>query len=343
MTTERMRTMRLALIGTGKIVKEVLEAVKNIETIELSAIWTRPHSLEVAEKLAGDYKIASVSTDYAKLLKREDVDFVYIGLINSVHYEYAKQALEAGKHVIMEKPFCATEAETVELTKLAVEKNLFLFDAVSFLYMPNFFFLEDHIKKIGKIKLVQANYSQYSSRYDDYRNGVVQPAFDPAAYGGALYDINFYNITLCMALFGKPDSFAYTPNLGFNGVDTSGIMHLNYPGFQAVCTGAKDSESPGFFIVQGEDGWLKVEGTPNMLPKVIVKQQGRAERVVELNGDKHRLTHEFVAFDRFFVAKRYDIVAERLTITQNVIHIIENSHRRMLKKEGFASDVFAKG
>ncbi len=95
--------------------------------------------------------------------------------------------------------------------------------------------------------------------------------------------------------------------------------------------------------MQGEDGWLKVEGTPNMLPKVIVKQQGRAERVVELNGDKHRLTHEFVAFDRFFVAKRYDIVAERLTITQNVIHIIENSHRRMLKKEGFASDIFAKG
>ncbi len=145
--------MRLALIGTGKIVKEVLEAVKNIETIELSAIWTRPHSLEVAGKLAGDYKIASVSTDYAKLLKREDVDFVYIGLINSVHYEYAKQALEAGKHVIMEKPFCATEAETMELTKLAVEKNLFLFDAVSFLYMPNFFFLEDHIKKLAKSSL----------------------------------------------------------------------------------------------------------------------------------------------------------------------------------------------
>lgn len=321
--------MRLALIGTGKIVREVLDAIKDLPNLERTAIWARPHSRDKAGQLAADYGIDSVSTDYPELLSRTDIDFVYIGLINSVHYEYARQALLAGKNVIMEKPFCATERETAELIALAEKQGLFLFDAVSFLYMPNFLFLQENIGRLGKIKLVQANYSQYSSRYDSYRQGIVQPAFDPAAYGGALYDINFYNITLVTALFGAPESFRYTPNLGFNGVDTSGILQLAYPDFSAVCTGAKDSDSPGFFVVQGEDGWLRVDGNPNVLPNVTLKLRGQDMQTVELNGDKHRLTHEFIAFAELYEAGRHELAAGRLKITRNVIHILEQSRQRM--------------
>lgn len=327
--------MRLALIGTGKIVREVLEAIKDLTSWELSAIWARPHSREQAEKLAADYGIGSVSTDYPALLSRTDIDFVYIGLINSVHYEYARQALLAGKHVILEKPFCATERDTAELIELAEKRGLFLFDAVSFLYTPNFLFLQESLDSIGKIKLVQANFSQYSSRYDSYRQGIVQPAFDPSAYGGALYDINFYNIALVTALFGAPDSFHYTPNLGFNGVDTSGIMHLSYPDFSAVCTGAKDSDSPGFFVVQGEDGWLRVDGNPNELPNVTQKLRGQDRKTVALNGDKHRLVHEFIAFAELYEAGRHDLAAKRLTTTRNVIHILEQSRQHMKDKGAF--------
>ena len=73
--------------------------------------------------------------------------------------------------------------------------------------------------------------------------------FDPAFLGGTLRDINVYNIHYTAALFGAPKDARYFPNTGFNSVDTSGTLVQEYDGFSAVCTGAKDSDSPGFVCV----------------------------------------------------------------------------------------------
>lgn len=99
--------MKLAFIGTGKIVADALFAVEPIKGIEKTAIFARPHSKEKAEGFAKQYGIAEVYTDYEKLLTETTADTVYIGLINSAHYPYAKQALLHGKNVILEKPLLA--------------------------------------------------------------------------------------------------------------------------------------------------------------------------------------------------------------------------------------------
>ena len=70
--------------------------------------------------------------------------------------------------------------------------------------------------------MVQCNYSRISSRYRQYEQGIVLPAFDPACSGGCLYDINLYNLHFVTGLFGRPEEVDYYANLGFNGVDTSG-------------------------------------------------------------------------------------------------------------------------
>lgn len=239
--------MKLAILGTGKIVQEgALPALKNVPEIEVIAIYARRHSKGVAENLAKEYSIPKVVTEYAEILQDESVDFVYIGLVNSVHYEYAKQALLAGKNVMVEKPFAATAAEVKEISKLALAKGLYVFEAVTSLHLPNFQTVKASLVKIGRIKMVTANYSQYSSRYDRYLQGEVLPAFDPAKFGGALTDINIYNINIIIALFGSPLNTRYIPNLGFNGVDTSGVLELRYQDFVAIAIGAKDSDSPSF-------------------------------------------------------------------------------------------------
>ena len=97
--------MKLALIGTGKIIADALVALQPIDAIERRAIFARPHSRAKGAALAAQYGIAAVYTDYAALLAQADIDTVYIGLVNSAHFSYGKQALEAGKNVIMEKPF----------------------------------------------------------------------------------------------------------------------------------------------------------------------------------------------------------------------------------------------
>ena len=82
--------MKLALIGTGKIIEDALFAMEPVESIERTAIFARPHSRDKAEKFAKQYAIKEVYTDYEELLEKTEADTVYIGLINSAHYPYAK-------------------------------------------------------------------------------------------------------------------------------------------------------------------------------------------------------------------------------------------------------------
>ena len=289
--------MKLAILGTGKIVHDLLEALKEVPDIEVTSVFARPKSRAKAEALASEWNIPRVYTDYAELLANDDADFIYVGLINTVHYEYTKQTLAAGKSVIVEKPFAPTYAEVKELVDLAQAKHAMLLEAVTLLYLPNFQAMQDALKSLGPVHAVTANYSQYSSRYDKYKDGVVLPAFDPALAGGALYDINIYNPNLICGLFGAPEHATYTANRGFNGVDTSGVAVLQYPSFFAMAVGAKDSASDGFCIIQGEDGWLEMQGAPNELPRVVVHAEGK-DCVVEANAYAHRMVHEFQAFAR---------------------------------------------
>ena len=119
--------MKLGIIGTGKIIIDALYAMEPLKEISRNAIFARPHSREKAEALARKYSIPEIYTDYDVLLDKADVDTVYIGLINSVHYEYAKRALEKNKSVILEKPFAGTYEEARELIDLARQNDLFVF------------------------------------------------------------------------------------------------------------------------------------------------------------------------------------------------------------------------
>ena len=262
--------MKLGIIGTGKIVADALYAIKPLTEIELKAIFARPHSREKGEAIASEYGISSVFTDYDELLDNAGVDTVYIGLINSVHYEYAKRALEKGINVIVEKPFTGTYEEAEDLIALARKKGCFVFEAITVLHNDVIEKMKAALSKLGPIKMMTANYSQYSSRYDRYLNGEVDHSFDPAFLGGALRDINVYNIHYAAALFGLPKSARYYPNKGFNGIDTSGTLIMKYDGFNAVCTGAKDSDSPGFVCIQGEKGYMRIDGKPNVAPNLTI-------------------------------------------------------------------------
>ena len=214
--------MKLAVLGTGFIITDALTAISEVEGIEKNAIYARPGSEERGEYFAKEYGIKKVYTDYQEILKSEDIDTVYVGLINSVHYSYAKEALLAGKNAIVEKPFCPTYAEAKELSDIAEEKGVFVFDAVTPRHSGVFEKMKELLPKLGEIRSVQGNYSQYSSRYDNYKNGEVLPAFDPKAYGGALHDLGIYNLNIVVALLGQPDEVRYDPNCGQNGVDVSG-------------------------------------------------------------------------------------------------------------------------
>lgn len=335
--------MKLAFIGTGKNVSDALGAVEPVENLERTAIFARPRSKAQAQAFADQYQIPEVYTDYTQLLEESTADTVYIGLINSAHYPYAKQALEYGKNVILEKPFTGFYDQAVELRDLAKEKGRFIFEAVTILHNEVFTEMKKNVAKLGNIKMALCNYSQYSSRYDAYKaGGKVPHAFDPAFYGGALYDINVYNVHYCVGLFGEPNDATYYPNLGPNGVDTSGILVLSYDGFSAVCTGAKDSDSPCYLSFQGDQGFMHVASKPNIASELTttyvdpnnhatVRDAAGAEVRATITEDfkagavYHRMTQEFSDFSRMIDEQDFAAAYQLLDESVAVVGVLEKA------------------
>ena len=103
--------MKIAVVGTGMIAREALIALRQVENVEVALICARPHSREKARALAQEFGIPQVATDYGAMLAAHEADFVYLGIVNSAHFDYARQAIEAGWHVIVEKPFASALAE----------------------------------------------------------------------------------------------------------------------------------------------------------------------------------------------------------------------------------------
>ena len=87
--------INVAVLGTGKIIPEAIDAFQTSKKFNVSVIWARPHSRDKAKNLAEKFHVDKISTDLDEILNDDSIDFAYIGLVNSVHFEYAKKFLDA--------------------------------------------------------------------------------------------------------------------------------------------------------------------------------------------------------------------------------------------------------
>ncbi|CAM4282323.1 Gfo/Idh/MocA family protein [Saccharibacillus endophyticus] len=318
--------MKIGIAGSGMIVRVALDALAAIEGTKVTAICVRERSEQTGHELAERYHIDTVHTDYDRMLQDPDVEFIYIGIVNSLHYDYAKRALEAGKHLLVEKPFTSTVEEAQELLELAESKKLYLFEAVVTPYSPDYLKVRELLPEIGRIRLVQSNFSKRSSRYGDYLEGKVLPAFDPALAGGALYDLNIYNLHFTLGLFGRPNDARYIGNLGPNGIDTSGVLTLAYDGFAAACLAGKDSDGDCFTLLQGENGSIRVDGPPNMCSSITLKTREREETFTFEVPDNH-MSNEFRAFARMYRNREWEKSMDMLRHSVLVMDIATKARR----------------
>lgn len=314
--------MKLALLGTGMIVKEVLPVLKEIDGIDLVAILSTPRSIETAGELAEIYDLDQPTSNYQEILDNPNVDTIYVGLPNHLHYDYAKQALLAGKHVICEKPFTLKASEFEDLVAIAEQRKLFLLEAITNQYLGNFAYIKENVDKLGDIKIVECNYSQYSSRYDAFKRGEIAPAFNPEMGGGALRDLNIYNIHLIVGLFGKPKMVQYLANVERN-VDTSGILIMDYGNFKAVAIGAKDCGAEIKSTIQGNKGSIAVLGPTNAMPEVSMTLNGQETEVVNQNTLNHRMHDEFVAFQDIISNKDWNRQAQAHEHSRAVMEVLD--------------------
>lgn len=321
-----MKELCLGTIGSGSIVHTILDQVRVTEGIRLTAVYSRTE--EKGRLLAAEYEADRVYTELDAFLADEEMNTVYIASPNLLHYEQTKKALLAGKHVICEKPFCTKAEQARELTALAKEKKLFLADAVPTAFLPNLEVLKRELPKVGKVKLVLGNYSQYSSRYDLVLKGEAPPnVFNPEYGGGCLMDINFYNVYLNAALFGKPLSTAYYPNRCGELADTSGILVMQFDGFVSSSAGAKDTWGVNYFQIEGEKGYIYIRDGSNGLAEIRVVTKDSEETFNEQDNPEWRF-YEVQKLTEYMLAGDYEAVYGRLDVMIDVAEILEEARKK---------------
>ena len=319
-----MEKIRLGTIGSGVIVEALLNQVVKTEGICLTAVYSR--TLEKGRKLAEKYGAPPVYTDLDTFFREGDFNCVYIASPNSLHYPQTKQALLAGKHVWCEKPFCTSARQAKELFALAREQGLMLIEAVPTAFYPNLGILRRQLPKIGRLRIVQGNYSQYSSRYDVLREKSGLPnVFNPAFGGGCLVDINFYNVYLNVALFGKPKQVHYFPNLHSGGADTSGILILRYDDFVSQATGAKDCRNDNSFSIQGEDGFIQIPGSNGLAQIRVVT--GASDEIFNAQPDPDRLFYEVRMLTDIFLREDRETLKSLEKTTVETMEVLEEARK----------------
>ena len=286
--------MKLGIVGSGMIVQEFLPSLVQLEGLEIVGMQGTKKSIGKVEEICVKYGILKFTDDFNKLCEF-GIDTVYIAVPNFLHFEYCKKALEKGLNVIVEKPMTTNYRQAKELSDLAKEKKLFLFEAITTLYFENYKKIKDWIGKIGNVKLVQSHYSQYSSRYDAFKRGEILPVFDSEKAGGALMDLGLYNLHYVLGLFGKPENVKYYANIERN-IDTSGVLMIEYKNFNAMCVCAKDSEGGRIGVIQGSKGKIVSEEAPGLVGKVTLNMYDGTTESFDDGFSKDRVVPEFKAF-----------------------------------------------
>lgn len=247
--------MNIGVIGSGFIVDVFVKGMAAYKHVNLYAIWGRHE-----EKIKKFTCFNKYYTNIDDFLNDENIDVVYVAIPNGLHFDYAYKALKANKHVLLEKPFCKNYKQAKKLVDYAKSHNLLLFETIMTKYTPAYLKLQESIKDLGEIKMINCSFCQYSRRYDKFKNGEILPAFDYKLAGGALMDLGVYTIHFVTDIFGMPKDIKYYPNI-INKVDTSGTLILDYKTFKATLIFAKDCKSPSYCQIQGDKGYIRVNST----------------------------------------------------------------------------------
>jgi len=249
--------INLGIIGTNWITHSFVEAAHATGKYNLSAVYSRKE--ETAKEFASKYPDKQV-TSYTDLnaFAQDKIDTVYIASPNILHYEQAKQLLNAGKNVILEKPSCSTVAELDELFALAKSKKVVLVEAFRHIQEANFKLLKSKISDLGPLYGASITFAQYSSRYEKVLQGEVPNIFNLEMGGGALVDLGVYCVAAAIDLFGAPTSSQYFPVKIATGADGGGRLILSYPTFTVHLCHSKIYNSDAPSEIYGEKGTLIV-------------------------------------------------------------------------------------
>ncbi|NMP57453.1 Gfo/Idh/MocA family protein [Enterococcus mundtii] len=234
--------IHLGIIGTNWITHQFVQAALATRKYELTAVYSR--HLEKAQQFGAEYEgDIAFATDLTVFFELEHMDTVYIASPNSLHFQHAKQAILAGKNVIVEKPAFSTPKEMEEIIHLANQEKVFFFEAARNIHEAGFKKIAEFLPLKDEIIGANFSYMKYSSRYDQVLDGEEPNIFSPRFSGGSMMDLGVYLVYAAVGWFGKPQEVHYFPRKIATGVDGLGWGILRYATFDVAIQPGKIGDS----------------------------------------------------------------------------------------------------
>ncbi|MDQ0616904.1 Gfo/Idh/MocA family protein [Arthrobacter globiformis] len=247
--------IRWGILGTGFIAGlQAQDLIENGFTVQ--AVGSR--SLESSKAFGEKYSIPTAHNSYEALVADADVDVVYIATPHPFHHANALLALNAGKHVLVEKAFTINAREAQEIVDLAESKGLVALEAMWSRFLPHMIRLREIIQEgsLGEIRKVTASHNQ------DLPKDPAHRLNNPALGGGALLDLGVYPVSFVFDVLGAPLSIRASAAMTATGVDRQTAAIFEYPdGQQALVDCALDIASNNRAAIIGTKGWIDIEST----------------------------------------------------------------------------------
>ncbi|BDX03710.1 oxidoreductase [Marinomonas pontica] len=273
-----MKKVRWGIIGTGHIAHLFASDFCHVKAGELRAVASRDKAS--ADRFSAEFDIELAFVDYFSLINSNEVDVIYIATPHVYHYDLAKACIMAGKAVLCEKPFTINEAQSRELYDLALERNVFVMEAMWTRFNPVIEQVLEWVEEgeIGSLNSIQASFNFLAPTDPNHRLMNLELG------GGALLDIGIYPVFLAQLFFGKPDFVQNQAVIGDTDVDLFEQILLGWESGQLASLDASlISCNPNRATLSGSEGFIEIDSEWFKAKSCRIVRSDNTERAVEFD------------------------------------------------------------
>lgn len=219
-----MTVLRWGILGPGRITTRMVDAVGRCERGEVTAVGSRDSGRAAA--YAAEHHIRTSFASYEALVAAPDVDVIYIGTPNHLHVPWTIRALEAGKHVLCEKPIALAAHEVDEIADACRRTGRIAVEGFMYLHHPQILRTLELVGSgtLGPLELINGTFSFLLTNEGDVR-------VDPAMGAGSLWDVGCYPVSMARRIVGQePDRVSAWARFDERGVDRTFLGRLHFPG-----------------------------------------------------------------------------------------------------------------
>lgn len=317
------KQIRIGVVGTNFVSDWLCDAVNESGAACVTAVYSRAQ--QTGDTFARTHQIGAVYTDYETMLSESGIHAVYIASPTMCHCEQAIMALQAGKHVLTEKPAGLNASQFSRMCHAAKKADRILLEAMRPVFDPALEQIRTTLGMLGTLRHATFDFCQYSSRYDRFLAGEHVNAFDPALSNAAVMDVGVYAAAVMVYLFGTPlpGGISATSTFLRNGMEGSGCILCKYPTMEVVLRYAKTYQSENRCEIYGEKGTLTFCSASQ--PKhLVLHLRGEKEQPIPLPLSRHaqrtNVTNTNVAAGDVALRQVTHLAQKRHDVPHNMVH-----------------------